>query len=106
MSKRKWYDAVVKYSVNTPIIALAQEMYDQYSQEPEYNEITDAMESIYENHPNVMQAVEFDDPVQMGADDVEALRQYLRLKVQNQTLVEEWFMGEILRLRCLLMLKD
>lgn len=106
MKQRKWYDAIRKYSQQYLPVALDTELYEQYSQEPEFKELSDAMDAISEKYPVVVTVTESRKPCQLNEEEVNALREYLELKESNHRFIEDWFLGEILRLRCMLMLKE
>ncbi len=106
MMQRKWYEAICKYGKEHLPQTLEQELFDQYSKEPEFQKFSDAMDAVYEKYPNVMRAIEFHKPCQLNEEEVDALRNYLAIKDDNQRFIEAWYLGEILRLRCKLMLKE
>ena len=106
MNQRKWYDMIRKYSEENLPDTLEQEMFDQYSKEPEFKEYSKAIDEVLEQHPNVMEAVAFHRPCNLNPEDIEPLRKYLAIRAKEQDFIRGWFLGEILRLRCKLMLKE
>lgn len=105
MKQRKWYDAIRKYSHQYLPVLLETEL-EQYIQEPEYKEFSDALDAICEKHPIVITVTEHQMPCQLNEEEVDALREYLEVKADIQQLITDWYLGEILRLRCLLMTKE